>query len=241
LVSNEDGSRPPGDERTTVVGFSPRRVAVGGRRRATVVATATAVLVAIAVLKPWATPAPAGTETAGSPGPPSSPTGAATSTSPIDARRLPRRETVERAIEPRDEWGVRVMVAAPQPGDEGRLQELWQPTVPALPGAIPSLSGDVGGLPPFTVADGRLQLVGFTAPPDAVVDAITLVVGRPLGRAVTLEVTSVGHRGGGALSILVRPRDGSPWPPGVYQFRFMLNGERAAVTFATFEANVTPP
>ncbi len=200
------------------------------------VAATTAGLVVLAILKPWAPSEPAGQTTRSEAAGPSAPSPTAVATqSVVDARRLPRRQAVERAIEAHDEWGVRLVVDAPQAPEAGDLLELWQPAAPAPQGSIPSLSGQIGNLPVFAVADGGLRLVGFTAPPDAIVDDVSLVVGRPLGRGQTLQVKSVAHRNGGTRSILVRPRDGSPWPPGVYQFRFKLDGESAALTFAVFE------
>ena len=218
------------------VGFSPRRVAASGRSRATIVAAAVAALVTVAILKPWAASVPAAPLTARPSSPPVSEPSALATRSVVDARRLPRPEAVERAIDAHDDWGVRLVVDAPQSPVDGELLELWQPATPALPGAIPSLSGDVTSLPTFRVADGSLRLAGLTAPADAILDDVSFVVGRPLGRAATLEVTTVAHRNGGTGSMLVRPRDGSRWPPGVYQFRFQLAGESAALTFAVFEA-----
>ena len=232
-MADEGGSQPTGRERSTAIGFSPRRVAAGGGSRATIVAATTVGLVALAILKPWAAPGPAPSGAANASRPAAPTPGVLATQSVIDARRLPRREAVERAIDVHDEWGIRLVVEGPGAG--GQLEELWQPAAPAQTGSIPSLSGEIGNLPVFAVAEERLRLVGLTAPPDAVVDAVSLVVGRPLGRGATLEVTTVAHRNGGSRSILVRLRDGSPWPPGVYQFRFKLGGERAALTFAVMD------
>lgn len=230
------GRPAPNDEPITSVDFEPRRVGSGRRASAVVVAVGAIGLVVVGLAKPWELggPPPAvGVDASSPPAASAEPS----DRSVVDARRLPRPGAVGRAIRPHDAWGVRLVVDADPAGrGAGELVEVWQPAAPTPRGSIPSLGGDLDNAATFGVATDGLRLVGLTLPPDVAVEDLTLIVGRPLGRAESVGVWEVTARGGGLTASLLRRDDSAAWMPGVYQFRFRLDGRLAAVTFAIFDA-----
>jgi hypothetical protein len=237
LVATEHGSSPTGPEPDSAADFRPQPIGPAGRSPALAVAVAAAALVVVALAKPWAAFEPTDPTVAGVSAP-TTPQAIEATTAPTSPdRRLPRPGAVGRAIQPHDAWGVLLIVDA-VPGDSTArgLLEHWLPATPAQPGSIPSVNDatDVRSL--FTIAVDRLRLVGLTTPPGATVGDLRLIMARPLGRAVTLEVHATVASDGGSAAILLDRADAAAWPPGVYQFRFRLNGQTRAVTFAIFDA-----
>jgi hypothetical protein len=201
------------------------------------VALLAVLLVVVALAKPWAAFEPSTSTVARESTGAMSPTIEATAAPTVPDRRLPRPGAVGRALVQHDTWGVRLVVdALPGESTERGLVELWLPASPAQPGSIPSLNDGIGGLTQFSTAVAQLRLVGLTAPPGITVDDLRLIMARPLGRAAALEVREIVPHRDGTPTILLDRANAATWPPGVYQFRFRLNGQTAAVTFAIFDA-----
>jgi hypothetical protein len=178
------------------------------------------VLVAIAVVKPWASSAP-DPERPPTPGPlPSAPTASPSRGVPpwVDPR-LPRVRAIGRVLTDRHTWGVRAIVDA---GPTGSLVELWEPAAPPLPGGIASLGARSSDAVVFAVERGQVRLLGLTFPRGERPTEVRVAVPRPLGGTSRVTVRQVAVTRDWGLVFLMAPADRTAWPPGLYDVRVEL-------------------
>jgi hypothetical protein len=196
-----------------------------GSRRAIAVGTSVALIVAVAIAKPWQTPEPA------KPAVRPVTAEAKASAPPVrhvrpTATRDPFRLAVIPALERHDAWGIRLIPTTP------RLEQIWLPAPRPMPDGVPDLD-DTLVRQVFVTADLRpVRLLGLSTPRDVHVERVTVAAARqhePGGRVTLDEIPF--HRWD-PHSLLLAPADRHDWSPGIYQLRIDLGGSETAITVA---------
>jgi hypothetical protein len=196
-----------------------------GSRRAIAVGTGLALILTVAIAKPWQSAAPP--ERAVRP----VSVDAKVSAAPVrDARPsatpVPRHLGAIPALERHDAWGIRLIPTT------RRLEQIWLPAPTPMPDGVPDLEHVLVRSVLVTADQRPVRLLGLSTPRDVDVERVTVATARQHEPGGPLTLDEIPFHRWDPRSLLLAPADRQDWSPGIYQIRIDLGESETAITVA---------